>query len=140
MLFLATSLYPCAADSVDITLPSAVSFNVTDVNQNSASIPNPTPFSYSNFTGSYITISIIANAPNFTRPVEDGGFIPASKVFCRADQGVFDGDYLSSTYYIYVFMYDEPGDYNFFFTLDPPGTAVRGGAHTLTATWKVESF
>jgi len=141
---------PCAAqETVNITLPGAVSFAVINVSTATTGGPNPATITYDSASltsGHYMRISIEADSANFTRPAAAGGSIPAGNVSWTAGGatgGTGYGGTLSATMYTRVFDSEtDPsvGSANLTWTLAAPGDTVRAGDHTLTATWKIESM
>jgi len=135
----------CRADSVDITLPAAMTFVVSDLGASTGATQNPTTINYSNLVGSNLRIGIRADAANFTRPAEAGGYIQASLVSwtssgCGAGGTAYDG-YLQQGSYTTVYEGTAASNsFDMTWTLGIITQAVRAGDHTLTATWKLESF
>lgn len=139
----------CCADSADITVPNAVGFLVTDVSGPTLSTPIETEVSFSNASltpGNSIRFSIKADAANFTRPTEAGGYIPSDKVTWVTTSDINGAGYagtLSAAAYTRVFQGNvnaTSGSAQVGWTLAPIGGSVFAGDHILTATWKVESL
>lgn len=139
----------CHGDSATITMPAAVGFLVTDVNGPVLSTPMETEVSFSDASltpGNSIRFSIKADASNFTRPSEAGGFITCDKVtwVTTGDiNGTGSAGVLSSISYGLVFQSTADftsGSTQVGWTLAPVGASVFAGDHMLTATWKVESL
>lgn len=133
--------------TANVTLPSALTFNVTNVNAATTGTPNPCTASYdTELPGSdEVWISIQADAANFTRPGAGGGSIPASSVTWTvvATHGVGPSGTLSNTYNWTVLESESiytNGSAAVTFTLAAPGTGVRAGTHTLSCTWKVAAL
>lgn len=140
---------PCCADSADVSTPAAVGFVVTDVSVETPSTPTSTTLSFSNASlsaGYSLRFSIKADAPDFTRPAERGGAIPASKVTWVTTNSLYGTGYegvLSSSSYTMVFQSNvnaTDGSTEVNWTLAPIGSLVIAGDHTLAATWKIESL
>ena len=136
----------CWADTVDITLPQAVSFAVADVSGSTSAIENPTTVRYRNGDFEIINIAIQANDEYFTRPTENGGRIAANKVswtgsYVSGGGELYNGT-LTHSYYVSVWTGygDQDAEFTMSWTLAAPGTSVRAGNHTLTAVWKIESL
>lgn len=137
---------PCGAqDTVDISLPAAVTFVVGDISASTDAVQNPTQVSYSNFTGTNLRISIKAENADFTRPIEDGGYIHANLVSwtctgCGPGGTTHNGSLQGGSY---VDIYDGTAASNSFditWTLATITEAVHAGDHSLTSTWKIESL
>ena len=144
LLVLLFGSVPTRADVVIISLPSTLSFAVTDVTQTTTGAPNPFTIS---FTGLAIPgvdkfyISVKANAATFTPP--SGTAIPASNVSWTTS-GVLGGagvsGTLSSTAYTSLFQSNllvTLGHVNVIWQLAAPGAGIRAGNHTLTITYKL---
>lgn len=137
------------ADSANVTLPASVSFSVSNTGLSTTGTPNPTTAEFSDAilsSGNGIRMGIQADSLNFSRPVEAGGYIPASNVSWTTSSAVngtgFPGT-LSATAFTLVFQGNADatfGSVNISWTLSAPGSNVRAGIHTLAATWKIESL
>jgi hypothetical protein len=145
MLFLAFPIR--AQETVDITLPANVSFDVVKVNETTEA--NSVTLSYIDAnlnSGNYLRISIKANAANFTRPSNAGDYITASSVSwttsnAQGGSGV-NGTLSSVTYNIVYESNTDPtsGSLSIKWELAAPGSGIRAGGHTLNCTWKIESL
>jgi len=146
MLF---SAFPISAreETVDITLPANVSFEVVDVNEDTDA--DSVNLSYINARlrmSNYLAISIKANTANFARPANAGESIAASSVSwttSNAQGGSGVNGTLSSVIYNLVYestSYPEDGSLLINFKLAAPGSGIRAGEHTLICTWKIESL
>lgn len=131
-----------------MTIPASVSFSVTDVTIATGGTPSPATASFEDAvlaSGDALRMSIQADATNFTRPVEAGGYIPASNLSWTingATNGQGFAGTLSATAYTEVYESNPDatsGSVNLVWSLAAPGGGVRAGAHMLTATWKIES-
>lgn len=136
-----------AQETVNIAIPSAVSFAVTDVSRSTTGSPSPTTISFSNASltpGKALRVSVQADASAFTPP--NGSSIPVSKVswsIVGAAGGTGWNGTLSATSYTLVFQSDPSpttGHADLAWTLAAPGSGVRAGIHQLTIRWKVESI
>jgi hypothetical protein len=136
-----------AQETVSITVPSAVSFPVTDVSRSTSGAPNPTTISFSNanlIPGKALRVSVQAGAAGFTPP--SGSSIPASNVSWTnlgASAGTGWNGTLGSSFYTLVFQSDPAstsGHVDLEWTLAAPGSGIRAGNHQLTIRWKVESI
>ncbi len=145
-LFLFTSA-PCPAiDSVDITLPASISFNVTDITKATTGLPSPCIVSYSNYNGgANLRITIQALQDYFTRPTEAGGSIYVNYIGWTAgspSQGgaTYSGQLLDTDN---AYVYEGSAVSNSFpltWTLDPLDPSVCAGMHVLIAKWTIESL
>ncbi len=138
----------CIADSVDITLPGAVSFTIMDISQSTTGSPDPSAVSFTNYTpgtGTTLHISIQASTSDFTRPTPAGGAIPATSLSWSAGAPTSGGSTFSGS--LSALSYTEvyrggvaSNSFNLTWTLAPLDPGVRAGTHTLTATWRIESL
>lgn len=146
MLF---SAFPIRAkeETVDITLPANVSFDVVDVNEDTEA--DSVTLSYINADlrmNKYFTISIKANTANFARHSNAGDYIAASSVSwttSNAQGGSGVNGTLSSVSYNIVYesiVNPTSGSLSIIWTLAAPGSGIRAGEHTLNCTWKIESL
>jgi hypothetical protein len=136
-----------AQETVNVVVPSAVSFPVTDVTQSTSGGPNPTTLSFSNVNlraGRALRVSVHADGAAFTPP--SGSSIPALKVSWTtvgAAGGTGWSGTLGSSSYALVFQSDPArtsGHVDLAWTLAPPGSGIRAGNHQLTIRWKLESI
>jgi len=139
-----------AQEMVNITVPSTVSFAVTDISRSTTGAPTPTTVRFSNailipaLPPRVLRISVKADAATFTPP--SGSSISSSKVSWAvfgANGGTGFSGVLSSSSYAIVFQSQPPslsGQVNLGWTLAPPGSGIRSGNHQLTIRWKVESI
>lgn len=136
-----------AQETVDITLPANVSFDVVKVNETTEA--NSVTLSYVDAnlnSGNYLRISIKANATDFTRPSNAGDYITASSVSwttsnAQGGSGV-NGTLSSDTYHVVYESIANPtsGSLSIIWRLAAPGAGIRAGDHTLNGTWKIESL
>jgi hypothetical protein len=142
---------PAAAQSVIVTVPVGVSFDVRDVSAATAGSPATTPvtFTGANSFGKQdkLRISVKADTSAFSGP---GSVHPAaSKVSwtATASGGTASNGTLSATTYTQVFQSpgnvkpSDSGTANIAWTLASivaPG--LRSGTHTLSVRWKFEIF
>ena len=147
MVWAATAASAGAQETVNIAVPSAVSFSVTDVTQGTSGGPNPMTVSFSNAhlsPGKALRVSVLADGAAFTPP--SGLGIPTSKVSwgtVGAGGGTGLNGTLSSSSYALVFQSDPArtsGHIDLAWTLAPPGSGIRAGSHQLTIRWKLESI
>jgi len=136
-----------AEETVDITLPTNVSFYVVKVNKTTETEPATLSYIDADLnSGNYLRISIKANAANFTRPSNVGDYIAANSVSwttssAQGGSGV-NGTLSSDTYNIVYESNTDPtsGSLSIVWNLAAPGSGIRAGGHTLNCTWKIESF
>jgi hypothetical protein len=147
MVWAATAASAAAQDTVNIAVPSAVSFSVTDVTQGTSGWPNPMTVSFSNAhlsPGKALRVSVQADGAAFTPP--SGLGIPTSNVSWTtvgAGGGTGWNGTLSSSSYALVFQSDPArtsGHIDLAWTLAAPGSGIRAGSHQLTIRWKLESI
>jgi hypothetical protein len=136
-----------AQETVSITVPTAISFAVTDVSRSTSGTPSPTTLSFSNATlilGRSLRVSVQAGGAGFTPP--SGPSIPASSVSWNSlgtSGGTGWSGTLGSSAYTLVFQSDPgvtSGHVELGWTLAAPGSGIRAGNHQLTIRWKVESI
>ena len=147
MAWTATGAPAAAQETVNISVPSAVSFQVTDVTVSTSGAPNPMTISFSSASlsaGNALRVSVKGDAASFTPP--GGSSIPASKVSWTAlgaGGGIGLNGTLSSSSYALVYQSDPArtsGHVDLAWTLTAPGSGIRAGLHQLTTRWKVESI
>jgi hypothetical protein len=148
ILAVAASVVSAAAqETVAITVPSAVSFIVSDVSRSTSGAPNPTTIRFSNASlipGKSLRVSVRADSAGFTPP--SGAGIPASNVSWNnlgASGGTGWNGTLESASYTLVFQSDPArisGHVDLGWTLAAPGRGIRAGNHQLAIRWKVESI
>lgn len=136
-----------AQETVSVSVPMAVSFEVTDVSRGTSGSPQLSTVSFSNATlspGRALRVSVQADAAAFTPP--SGAGIPVSKVSWSnlgASGGVGLNGTLGSSFFALVFQSDPgiaSGRVDLGWMLAPPGSGIRAGTHQLTIRWKVESI
>jgi hypothetical protein len=135
-----------AQESVQISLPAIVSFEVLDVGVSTAGNPSPTTISFDNASltpGRALRLSVKAEG-DFTPP--SGTPIPASNVSwttSNALNGVGINGMLSATAYNSVFESQvgaTSGGLDVSWTLSAPGTPLHAGNHQVTLRWKLEAM
>lgn len=133
-------------ETVSMSLPPFVSFNVANVSQFSTASPSTVMFDFSNAQlnpGMSLSVSLIADNTTFNAP--SGNAIPVSKVTWTtsgASGGTGYSGTLSGSAYTEVFRsFANPtsGSVDIGFRLDATGSAIRAGDHNLTLRWKFES-
>ena len=134
------------AESVDITLPSAVTFNVTNVALNTGG--GTSAISYSGASLNLINrlrVSIQADSAQFVPPAGPST-IPATNVSWTTSGATGGTGYagtLTAAGFTRVFQsgfFPSAGSVDVTWTLAAPGASIRAGSHLLTAHWRVESF
>lgn len=145
-LTLGTAVSAAAQESVTITLPTTITFSVTDVTSATPADLDPVTVQFSGAVinpGRVLRISIIADSSTLAGP--GGSTIPvlaASWTVSGATGGSGTAGTLSSSSYTRVFQSTQAavsGSFDLSFTLAPvPGT-LRAGNHTVTVRWKLES-
>jgi len=148
ILAVAASVASAAAqETVAITVPSTVTFIVTDVSRSTSGAPNLTTIRFSNanlIPGKSLRVSVQAGAFGFTPP--SGASIPASNVSWNnlgASGGTGWNGTLGSASYALVFQSDPAsisGHVDLGWALAAPGGGIHAGNHQLTIRWKVESI
>jgi hypothetical protein len=139
------------AQTVTITVPAAVSFNVIDVAASTSGVPNLVTVNYSNpllFPNSAkLKVSVRADASAFSGPGVT--HIDAAKVSwtATATNGTASNGTLSSAAYGEVYRSPanlkatSTGSVSLHWTLAPVAAAgLRAGTHTLTVRWKFEAL
>lgn len=136
-----------AQETVSISVPLAVSFQVTDVSHSTSGTPDVTTISFSNANlslGNALRVSVQSDAATFTPP--SGPSIPVANVSWTnlgANGGIGWNGILSASSFALVFQSDPgttSGHVDLGWTLAAPGSGIRAGSHQLTIRWKVESI
>jgi len=140
-----------AAQTVTVTVPAGVTFNVTDIGSPTRGAPSPTQVTYANaigFTTSQrLNISVQPMAASFSGPA--GGQISAAKVswIASAASGTPSNGTLTFGSYTNVFrsankVSSSPsGAVTLTWTLGAlAGSTLRSGTYTLTVRWKFEAL
>jgi hypothetical protein len=144
----ATCASAAAQETVNITVPAAVFFNVTDVSVSTSGAPSSTRVSFSNATlgSKFLRVSVQPDVAAFTPPNGSGISIPASKVswtIAGQNGGVGSNGTLSSFSSALVFQSNPAtpeGYVDLGWTLAASGSGIRAGNHQLTIRWKLESI
>jgi hypothetical protein len=136
-----------AQETVSISVPLAVDFQVTDVSRATSGRPDVTTISFSNASlgpGKALRVSVQPDAMTFTPP--GGPSIPVSNVSWNnlgANGGLGWNGTLSSASFMLVYQSDPTrtsGHVDLGWTLAAPGSGIRAGSHQLMIRWKVESI
>lgn len=147
-LVLIATAAPARADQVDITIPSEISFNVTDVTSSTDGSPDPLTISYDNAalsSGNELRVGIRANSTDFSSLAGETGEIPCDLLSWSITSATgFTGSAgtLSTTDTQVLISAPNPssGSADLDFTLAAPGaTGLVAGDHQLTVTWSLES-
>ena len=137
---------PAAVDDVRITIPAAVTFDVTNVSVPTTGSPIADTVQFNSLTvpvGRVLRISVKADG-DFVPP--GGPAIPASKVSWTtsgATNGVGSSGVLSTSAYGQLFQSaaaKKSGNVDVTWLLTAPGTSVRAGLHRLTIRWKLDAI
>ena len=136
-----------AQDTVTISVPLAVSFQVADVSRSTGGTPSVSTVNFSNANlgaGKALRVSVQPDAAALTPP--GGASIPASNVSWTnlgANGGIGWNGTLNSSSYVLVYQSDPSrtsGHIDLGWTLAAPGGGIRAGSHQLMIRWKVESI
>jgi uncharacterized membrane protein YgcG len=134
------------AQTVTMSVPAAVTFNVTNVAVDTIGNPAPVRVSVSGLLLlTSVRISIKADASAFTPPSPSLS-IPASRVrwtVSNASGGTGSNGSVSSTAWTQLFqsggLLSGGGRVDVTWRLGAPGGGIRAGSHTLTIRYKVEA-
>lgn len=133
-----------AQETVDITVPSFVTFQVTDVSLTSTDLSTTVRFANAVLeAGRVLRISVIADTTAFSGP---RGSIAASSVswtVSNAQGGFGSNGTVSASTYTEVFRSQidtASGGVDLRWTLGPPGTDVLASTYDLALRWKIESI
>ena len=143
-----TTITASVSEQASITLPSSMTFNVTNVG---ASTTTTAAFSIANIVTAtalkQLRISVQANAANFTPPVAGATTWAASHVSWAAGSWTnatgSSGTLSNASYTVVTLGTANVGSLSvaaLSFTLAANSSVVRSGNHTLVVTWKVESL
>ncbi len=137
-----------AAETADVTVPATVNFFVYDIGSSTNS--SNQSVSVTDITldaGHALKISLQADAPDFTPPVGGATTWSVGNISWNAatwSNGSGASGTLSNTGYNEVARSDVDATScstsNLVFTLAAKSTVSRAGEHSLSATWKFESF
>jgi hypothetical protein len=134
------------AQTVTVSVPASVTFNVTNVGVDTAGSPAPTRVTFSGLLAlNTLRISIKADAAAFTPPSPSSG-IPASNVrwtTSNSSGGTGSNGSVSSAVWTQLFqsaLLATSGGVDVTWTLGAPGGGIRAGNHTLTIRYKFEAM
>lgn len=146
-LALCLTAAPAASqETVQVSVPGWISFDVFDVGASTTGSPEPTRVEFSGadlLPGNVVRISARAESGAFSTPA--GGEIPAGLVSWRATGaagGTVNDGMLDDTSYGLVFQSSAgatAGWVDLVWTLAPPGAEIDAGTHQIELRWKVES-
>lgn len=136
-----------AQETVQVSVPGWMSFDVFDVSASTTGSPEPTRVEFSGadlHPGNVLRISVRAESASSSSP--GGEAIPASRVSWRATGaagGTASDGTLGDLAYGVVFQ-SSPGAtagwVDLVWTLAPPGSGVDAGTHEITLRWQFESI
>ena len=146
ILLFVTAHTPLLAESVQISVPASVWFQVANVTTSTAGTNFTITYQNASvLAGRVLRISVRAAAGSLTPP--SGSSIPATNVAWVATGstgGVGLGGTLSEAVFTPVFqsnLLPASGGVTLSWTLSAPGsTGMRAGMHSLALEWKVESL
>lgn len=140
------------ADSVNISIPASLAFDVRRVTATTTATPNPLTLSFTNgamVNGNALRISLRASAINFTPP-SGTVTIPADLVSWTKSNplgGTANDGTVSAFAFTQVYQSNPcvgpplSGSVDLIFRLGPPGAnGLRAGNHSLTVQWKIEAI
>ena len=137
--------------TANVTIPSSVSFAVTNVNIATTGSPGPVTVSYNTailVSGQRLRFSVQADTTTFAAP-GGGGTIAASNVSwttANAAGGTGSNGTLSGSTFVLVYQSNAygltplSGSVDLTFHLAAPGSSIRAGVHSLTMRWKIEAI
>lgn len=139
------------AQTLAVTVPPGVSFNVIDVSASTSGVPNLVTVAYSNpltFQNSQqLRISVRADSTTFTGPGTTHPAAASVSWTATSSSGTATNGTLSSVSYSEVYRSptklkpSNTGSASLHWTLAPIAAAgLRAGTHTLTVRWKFEAF
>jgi hypothetical protein len=146
LLLLALAAAPLSAESVQVTVPTSVYFNVDNVATSTSSASNPVLVTFqaaSLDSGKVLRLRLRPSASVFS--TQDGAEIPAAKLRWTIG-GATGGTGFSGTAdaanFVTVFQSNaqaSSGTISLNLILDAPGSGVRATDHTLAIEWLFES-
>jgi hypothetical protein len=145
LFVIATASRATAQDSVSITLPTAITFTASTTGAVTGT-PSPTTITFDSAVlqlGRVLRISVLADSASFTGP--DGASFPSSSVswtVSNVSGGSAAAGTLSASSYTQIFQSNVltlSGGFDVDWTLASVAGVQRGGTHTVTLRWKLES-
>jgi hypothetical protein len=146
VILLACGMTVRADESVDISLPASVSFQVLDVTTSATGDPSSTTMTFNSAaltSGHALRISVKAESDLMTF---SGSTMSAANISwhtSNAANGLGIDGTLSKTAFTEVFESQvgaSGGHLDISWNLSAPSTPLRAGVHQVTLRWKVESF
>jgi hypothetical protein len=142
---------PLHAQTVTVTVPAGVSFNVADVSASTVGTPNPATVSYSTpllFTNSQkLKISVRADSTVFAGPGTTRIAASSASWTATTPSGTASNGTLTNAAYVEVYrspanlQITTTGSVSMVWTLAPIAAAgLRSGTHTLTVRWRFEAI
>jgi hypothetical protein len=147
LMILAFASTTAAQETVRITLPSSLAFNVTNISNTVTATPNPTTLRFQQavlLPNRALRVSVRADTSTFTPP-NGTTRIPAAYVSWTTSsptRATGANGTLSSTAYTMVLQSQtnaNNGNIDVTWKLAPLPAGVHAGNHTLTIRWKLES-
>ena len=136
-----------SAQTVTVSVPASVTFNVTNVGADTVGSPAPTRVSFSGLLLlNVLRISIKADAPTFTPPTPSPQSIPSSNVrwtVSNSSGGSGSNGTVSSAAWTQLFQsafLATNGRVDVTWRLGAPGGGIRAGSHTVTIRYKLEAM
>lgn len=133
-------------ETVQVSVPGWVSFDVFDVSVSAAGSPEPTRVEFSGadlLPGNVLLVSVRAETAAFSSP--SGGDIPVGRVLWHAAGsagGTASDGTLDDVSFGVVFQGASgatAGWVDLVWTLAPPGAGIDAGTHQVTLRWRFES-
>lgn len=139
---------PSSAQSVAVTVPSAVSFSVVNVAASTTGSPNPMRVSFSNVRNfkksDRLKISVKAETSTFSGPGTVHPSAGSVSWTASGNGGTGSNGTLDSVSYTQVYLSSanpNSGSVDLHWTLGSIAAAgLRAGAHTITVRWRFEVF
>ena len=135
-----------SAQTVTVSVPASVTFNVTNVGADTIGSPAPTRVTFSGvLLLNVLRVSIKADAPAFTPPSPSLA-IPSSNVrwtTANSSGGTGSNGSVSSAAWTQLFqsaLLATSGRVDVTWTLAAPGGGIRAGSHTVTILYKFEAM
>jgi len=135
-----------AQETVNISVPGSITYNVFDTGSSTRGFPNPTTISFTDarlLASNALRISMRADTASFTGP--NGVAIPASCISwstSSAQGGTGSNGTLSSTSYTQVFQSNlnpASGSVDITWTLSTPPGGIRSGVYSIAVHWELRS-
>jgi hypothetical protein len=142
---------PATAQLVQVTVPTGVSFNVTDASASTHGTPATSQVTYALPTGflpsQHLNVSVRADSSTFAGPGSVHIAASSASWTASASAGTASNGTLSSASYTQVYRSPasltslSSGSVSLTWTLGPIiAASLRSGTHTLTIRWKFEAL